>query len=93
MSTSEVIFDLTDVRYTYSRRQLALDGISMQIRHGEHVALLGANGCGKSTLLKMLDGLFRPTSGRLHLLGNDVATLSEDASEEHQFHREVGLVF
>lgn len=87
------VFELNDVRYAYSGRQLALDGISMRINEGEHVALLGANGCGKSTLLKMLDGLIRPTTGQLRLLGNDVLTLTEDASEEHQFHREVGLVF
>ncbi|MCZ2109953.1 MAG: energy-coupling factor ABC transporter ATP-binding protein [Dehalococcoidia bacterium] len=90
---SPLVFELEDVRYTYSRRQLALDGISLHVRQGEHVALLGANGCGKSTLLKMLDGLLRPTSGRLRLLGDDIATLESDASEEHGFHRQVGLVF
>jgi cobalt/nickel transport system ATP-binding protein len=87
------VFELEDVHYVYNRRQLALDGIDLRIREGEHVALLGANGSGKSTLLKVLDGLLTPTAGRLRLLGEDVKTLGDDASEEHRFHRQVGLVF
>ncbi len=87
------VFELDDVRFLYNRRQLALDGITMTIREGEHVALLGANGSGKSTLLKLLDGLFPPTSGTLKLFGEAVANFSGDSDEAHRFHREVGLVF
>ncbi|MGH2631994.1 MAG: energy-coupling factor ABC transporter ATP-binding protein, partial [Tepidiformaceae bacterium] len=87
------VFELEDVSFVYNRRQPALDGIDLTVREGEHVALLGANGSGKSTLLKVLDGLLRPTAGRLRLLGEEVELFDGDASEEHQFHRQVGLVF
>ena len=92
-SDAGYVFELEDVGYVYNRRQPALDGITMTVRPGEHIALLGANGCGKSTLLKVLDGLIRPTTGKLRLLGEDVAIVGGDANEEHRFHRQVGLVF
>jgi cobalt/nickel transport system ATP-binding protein len=87
------IFELEDVRYLYNRRQLALDGVTMSVHAGEHIALLGANGCGKSTLLKLLDGLFPPSGGVLKLFGEQIENVSEDTDEAHRFHREVGLVF
>jgi cobalt/nickel transport system ATP-binding protein len=90
---SAPVFQLEDVRYLYNRRQLALDGITMDVHAGEHIALLGANGCGKSTLLKLLDGLFPPSSGVLKLFGEQIENVSEDTDEAHRFHREVGLVF
>ena len=87
------VFELEDVHFLYNNRQLALDGINLRICAGEHVALLGANGSGKSTLLKVLDGLFAPSSGRLRLFGEEVATVSDDTDSAHRFHRKVGLVF
>ncbi len=88
----EVIFHLRGVRYSYSGRQLALDGIDLDIRRGEQVALLGANGSGKSTLLKLLDGIIGPTAGTMQAMGREIKAVAagEDA---FSFHREVGLVF
>ncbi len=91
-TVAPAIFELDDVRFDY-RGQVALDGVSLTIREGEHVALLGANGCGKSTLLKLLDGLLAPTGGTLRVFGEEVATLAGDEEAGHVFHRRVGLVF
>jgi cobalt/nickel transport system ATP-binding protein len=89
---NDPIFHLRNVRYLYNGRQLALDGIDLDIARGEQVVLLGANGCGKSTLLKLLDGVYGPNEGVMRVLGRDVKAVAagEDA---FQFHREVGLVF
>jgi cobalt/nickel transport system ATP-binding protein len=88
----EPAFRLRDVRYSYSGRQLALDGIDLDIYAGERVVLLGANGSGKSTLLKLLDGIVAPSSGTLRALGHDVAAVA-DGHDAFRFHRQVGLVF
>ncbi|HXZ04990.1 MAG TPA: ABC transporter ATP-binding protein [Ktedonobacteraceae bacterium] len=91
-SNEDCMFHLRGVRYLYNGRQLALDGIDLDIRQGEQVVLLGANGSGKSTLLKLLDGIFGPSEGTMRALGKDIRAVAagEDA---FRFHREVGLVF
>lgn len=90
--TPPEIFSLQGVRYRYSGRQIALDGIDLEIRRGEQVVLLGANGSGKSTLLKMLNGIYAPSEGNMRALGHEIRAIAagEDA---FSFHREVGLVF
>jgi cobalt/nickel transport system ATP-binding protein len=91
-TSEEPVFSLRGVRYVYNRRQLALDGIDLEVRRGEQVVLLGANGSGKSTLLKLLDGIVAPTEGTMRALGRDVAAVASGA-DAFRFHREVGLVF
>ena len=87
------IFELEHVRYAY-RGQVALDGLSLGLRRGERVALLGANGSGKSTLLRLLDALYFPDAGELSAFGD---VLSEAALADDKvnldFRRRVGLVF
>ncbi|WP_241047707.1 ABC transporter ATP-binding protein [Achromobacter xylosoxidans] len=51
--------------------QRAIDGLDLQLRQGECVALAGHNGAGKSTLIKLVLGLIRPTRGRVTLFGQD----------------------
>jgi cobalt/nickel transport system ATP-binding protein len=89
---SETLFSLRGVCYRYQDRQVALDGIDLEIVRGEQVVLLGANGSGKSTLLKLLDGILAPCAGSMRALGRDIKAVAagEDALT---FHREVGLVF
>ena len=53
---------------------VAVDGLDLTVRAGETVALLGANGAGKSSTMNAVLGLFRPTAGRIRLLGRDPAT-------------------
>ncbi|HET9450823.1 MAG TPA: ABC transporter ATP-binding protein [Aggregicoccus sp.] len=57
---------------------VALDGVSLSVRPGERVALVGTNGSGKTTLLRALCGLLR-VEGRVHLYGEDVARVPQRA--------------
>src|SRR5438309_5887772 len=83
-----------DVSYSYLERFPALRGVSLTVRRGEKVALLGANGCGKSTLLKILDGLVFPDAGTFTAFGQPV---TEDNLEDEQFsmgfRSRVGFIF
>src|SRR4051794_36035801 len=56
----------------------ALNDVSIIVRAGEIVTLIGANGAGKSTLIKAICGLVRPTAGTVRLFGEDVTGLSPD---------------
>jgi branched-chain amino acid transport system ATP-binding protein len=56
----------------------ALRSVDLVVRTGQIVTLIGANGAGKSTLIKTICGLVRPTSGSVHLFGEDVTGLSPD---------------
>jgi len=49
---------------------VALSGVSLSIKEGEFVSLIGASGCGKTTLLKMIDGLMPPSHGRIEINGS-----------------------
>ncbi len=92
--TTDELIVVENVSYSYLERFPALDDVSLTVRRGEKLALLGANGCGKSTLLKLLDGLVFPEAGRYHAFGTQV---TEDNLEDEQFSRafrsRIGFVF
>jgi branched-chain amino acid transport system ATP-binding protein len=69
-----VLLALKDVHAAYGRIE-ALQGISIEVRRGEIVAMLGGNGAGKSTTLKTISGLMHPRSGRIEFDGQDVSTV------------------
>jgi branched-chain amino acid transport system ATP-binding protein len=68
---SEVILELEDVHTYYGSIQ-ALKGITIDVRDGEIVTLIGANGAGKSTTLRSINGLNRPRSGTIRFQGQDI---------------------
>ncbi len=70
----------------------ALDGVCLEVRGGEFVAVVGSSGSGKSTLLNLIAGIDRPTAGQVIVAGHDLGGLSERALAEHR-KRTVGMVF
>ena len=59
--------------HVYAGQTRALDGVDLEIRQGERVAIVGQNGSGKSTLVRHFNGLLRPTEGRVLVDGTDAA--------------------
>jgi lipoprotein-releasing system ATP-binding protein len=68
------------------------DGLSMEVRRGERLALVGESGAGKSTLLHLLGGLDRPTKGKIYYGTNEISGFS-DAELASFRNREVGFVW
>ena len=81
MSMDRTIIETMDLTKIYGMGEIkvaALDGISIQIRNGEFVAIMGPSGSGKSTLMHILGCLSRPTSGQYFLDGEDVSNMSKN---------------
>jgi putative ABC transport system ATP-binding protein len=70
----------------------AVDGVSLEVRPGEFLALLGSSGSGKSTLLNLIAGLDRPTSGAIIVKDRNLAQMTSAELAEYRRHT-VGMVF
>ena len=86
------IENLTKIFRTEEVETVALNGVSLEVREGEFVAIMGPSGCGKSTLLSILGLLDNPDEGNYYLAGEEVGHLRE---RERTMHRKgnIGFVF
>lgn len=89
-----MIIKLENVNYIYNPNtpfeKKALDGINLSIDEGDFIGLIGHTGSGKSTLVQHLNGLMKPTSGKVIVDGVDISTKGANLKEVRQ---KVGLVF
>ena len=95
--TPEVVASLEDVTLRYENGTQALEGVTLQVRSGEHLCVLGANGSGKSTLASVLCGLLAPDSGSVTLVGEHVYDATREQPIDYDAYRRarrsLGLVF
>jgi cobalt/nickel transport system ATP-binding protein len=84
----DLMYSVRNVSYKYPDGTRALSGISLDVKKGEFIGLLGANGSGKSTLLRAMDKLIKGIEGDVYLCGTDVKKLSPK-----EIYKKVGLVF
>jgi branched-chain amino acid transport system ATP-binding protein len=75
MSEPGLLLDVRDLQVGYGHVRV-LQGVSLQVRQGEFVALVGSNGAGKSTLLRAISGLLVPTSGDIVFAGDSIAGMA-----------------
>jgi putative ABC transport system ATP-binding protein len=93
--SAEVLLRARGLRKQYGSGEglvRAVDGVDVEVRRGETVAVMGPSGCGKSTLLHLLGGLDRPSAGEMWLAGRRLDTMSERALAQVRRH-DVGFVF
>lgn len=84
------MIEVIDLVFQYpSDGRRVLNGINLRIDEGECLSIMGKNGSGKTTLARCLNGLYKPTSGKVMVDGMDTA----DPSRDIEIRRRVGLVF
>ena len=85
------LISLTGVSKRFPNGTLALDNVSLEVPKGQLLSLIGLSGSGKSTLMRHLNGLHKPTSGSVKVLGTEVSSASN--RELRAVRRNVGFVF
>ena len=86
--SEKALIEIKNVHYVYPDGTYALKGINLEIKEGETIFLMGENGSGKSTLAKHLNGLLKPTKGKVIVDGKDTKT-----TPTYKLAKIVGLVF
>lgn len=89
------MLELDRVRFGWEPDKPVIEELSLKIRAGDKVVILGANGCGKSTLLKLMNGLIFPQSGTVSYQGDVLqkSALAERREFSRQFRKECVLLF
>ncbi|NIA07645.1 MAG: ATP-binding cassette domain-containing protein [Actinobacteria bacterium] len=90
MSEPEPVIKLENLVKRFGQ-QTVLDGINLEVYPGETMVIMGGSGCGKSTLLRIMIGSIKPTSGKVIMLGQSLAQLSE--SEIDELRKKIGILF
>ncbi|MBI4627499.1 MAG: phosphonate ABC transporter ATP-binding protein [Candidatus Rokubacteria bacterium] len=85
------MYELSGIRKVFAGGEAALDGVSLAVGRGEHVAFVGPSGAGKTTLFRILNLTLRPTAGTLVLDGRDVAGLSD--AELRRARTRIGTIY
>ena len=85
----KTLLDVRNVRKAYGS-DIILDNVSTTVENGDVISIIGPSGCGKSTFLRMLNGLERPTAGRILFEGTDITAESTDIN---RVRRKIGMVF
>jgi len=90
----DYVFEIENISFTYVNKAIGIKDLSLKVKKGEAVSILGANGSGKSTLLKILDALYFPEKGEVKFFGEPV---TEDRLKDEKFSKDfrkrVGFVF
>ncbi|MFM8700683.1 MAG: ABC transporter ATP-binding protein [Hyphomicrobiales bacterium] len=84
------LIEMQDVRFGYGERRI-IDGLSLTVRKGEIVALMGGSGSGKTTLLGLLGGRIQPVSGEIRVAGQNVPALAR--ADLYALRRRIGMLF
>ena len=79
-------------QFSGKRRVTALEDINFEVTRGEMVSIIGPSGSGKSTLLNLIGGLDQPTSGEIHIDGQSIARLNDDALTQLRRDK-IGFIF
>jgi len=90
ITRSDVLLDATDLQKTFGNGVRAADGVSLQVRRGETLGVVGESGCGKSTTAKMILRLLKPDSGTITFGGQNL--LSATGSDLRALRRRLQLV-
>lgn len=84
----EILLQAENLCYSYGQGNQVLKGISLTVKAGEKIAVLGSNGAGKSTCFLNLNGVYRPDSGRILYCGKEIGN-----KELNELRKNVGIVF
>ena len=84
------VIELKNLYKSFNEKKV-IDGVDLNVRKGEFLAIIGPSGCGKSTLLRLIMGLFPPTSGEIIVKGRNIVNIGKE--ELIDIRKSIGMVF